>query len=153
MALGTLFCVKSQESLAHALGNPVEAIKAFQRRSTDSLLISKYTTSPGPYTLEALLINAQNEFLRRREAHLSVWILGGIAIRLAMRMGYREYLRCFASNLSRRLCISGVSPCRVVGVLLTFDAGQPRPRPLALSADITLRGRNASSDLVHHGAN
>lgn len=90
MVMGTMLCVKAEESLPQALGNPEDAMKVFQRRATDCLLISKYSTSPGPYTLEALLVNAQNEFLRRRDAHLGVWVLGGIAIRLAMRMGYRE---------------------------------------------------------------
>lgn len=92
MAMGTLLCLRSQEDLPHALGNPAETMQVFQRRATDCLLISKYSTSPGPYTLEALLINAQNEFIRRKDAHLGVWILGGIAIRLALRMGYRELL-------------------------------------------------------------
>lgn len=84
-----MLCIKSQDDVPHALGNPAEAIKVFQRRATDCLLISKYSTSPGPYTMEALLINAQNEFLRHRDAHLGVWVLGGIAVRLALRMGYR----------------------------------------------------------------
>lgn len=105
MAIGTLFCVKSQENLTDALGDPAEAIQTFQRRSTDCLLISKYSTSPGPYTLEALLINAQNEFLRRRDAHLGVWVLGGIAIRLAMRMGYREYLHDRAQVRRWKQCL------------------------------------------------
>lgn len=92
MSMGIFMSSKAQETLPPALGNLMETMKTFQRRATDCLLISKYSTSPGPYTIEALLINAQNEFLRRRDAHLGVWVLGGIAIRLAMRMGYRKSL-------------------------------------------------------------
>lgn len=90
MALGTMMCVKSSEQLSDSLGDPREAIEVFQRRATDCLLMAKYSSSPGAYTMEALLMNAQNEFLRRKDAHLGVWVLGGIAIRLAMRMGYRK---------------------------------------------------------------
>ncbi|KAF4966871.1 hypothetical protein FSARC_5484 [Fusarium sarcochroum] len=59
-------------------------------------LVARYFTStepsitPGKYTLEAVLFNIHGEFVRRRDAHLGVWILTGIAIRLAMRMGYHR---------------------------------------------------------------
>lgn len=62
----------------------------FQRRSTECLILSNYSTAPSPYTLEALIINLQNEFVRRRDAHPGVWVLAGVAIRLAMRMGYHR---------------------------------------------------------------
>lgn len=88
--MGLFLCIRAEDKLPPALGNPANAMTTFQRRATDCLLISRYSTSPGPYTMEALLMNAQNEFLRRRDAHLGVWVLGGICIRLAMRMGYRK---------------------------------------------------------------
>lgn len=91
MGLGAFFCLRAGEELPHLMQNHTDVIKVYQRRATDCLLISKYSTSPGPYTMEALLMNAQNEFLRRRDAHLGVWILGGIAIRLGLRMGYRMF--------------------------------------------------------------
>jgi hypothetical protein len=114
MALGTMLHLKAKESVPLVLGNPAEAIKVFQRRATDCLLISKYSTSPGPYTMEALLVNAQNEFLRRKDAHLGVWVLGGIAIRLALRMGYRKSIcpptrsvQCFYPIDTTSLTVAG----------------------------------------------
>lgn len=113
--MGTLLCIRSQEALPPALGQPAEAMQIFQRRATDCLLISKYSTSPGPYTLEALLINAQNEFIRRKDAHLGVWVLGGIAIRLALRMGYREsyshtILKILSQKLTLEICLTDRDP-------------------------------------------
>ena len=35
-------------------------------------------------------MNIQNEFIRRPDAHLGPWVCAGIAIRLAMRMGYHR---------------------------------------------------------------
>ncbi|KAF5007783.1 hypothetical protein FDECE_5907 [Fusarium decemcellulare] len=68
----------------------IEVMELFQRRSTECLLISKYGTAPTNYTMEALLLNLQGEFVRRRDAHLGLWVLGGVAIRVAMRMGYHR---------------------------------------------------------------
>lgn len=72
------------------MGNPKDLIELFQRRSTECLLLSKYLTTPSTYSLEALLFNTQGEFIRRRDAHLGVWILAVVVIHLAMRMGYHR---------------------------------------------------------------
>ncbi|KAM0239571.1 hypothetical protein ACHAP5_008217 [Fusarium lateritium] len=90
LATGTYLYIRSQDELPEGLGNPFEVAESFQRRCTDCLLLSKYSTAPGKYTLETLLFNIHGEFVRRRDAHLSVWILTGILIRLAMRMGYHR---------------------------------------------------------------
>ncbi|KAK5171854.1 uncharacterized protein LTR77_003490 [Saxophila tyrrhenica] len=81
---------RAQDPLPDELGTPEEVMELFQRRSTDCLLMANHCTAPGPYTIPALLLNIQNEFIRRRDAHLSVWLLAGVALRLAMRMGYHR---------------------------------------------------------------
>lgn len=134
MALGTMMCVKSSENLADSLGDPREAIGVFQRRATDCLLIAKYSSQPGAYTMEALLMNAQNEFLRRRDAHLGVWVLGGIAIRLAMRMGYRESPDVVVQLVCYKFA------CLHVGTRSLTHAPLRRPRSLSIHANLTLRG-------------
>ncbi|KAI8674091.1 Fungal-trans domain-containing protein [Fusarium keratoplasticum] len=90
MEMGTFLYMRVQDDLPGDLGNPKDLMELFHRRSTECLLLSKYSTAPGIYSLEALLFNIQGEFIRRRDAHLGVWILGGVAIRLAMRMGYHR---------------------------------------------------------------
>lgn len=137
MALGTMMYVKSSEDLAETLGDPKEAIGVFQRRATDCLLIAKYSSNPGAYTMEALLMNAQNEFLRRKDAHLGVWVLGGIAIRLAMRMGYRTY----SCRLFRIICRGEAASCSRISLIYV------RPRPFLLRADLALRRGNAPKNL------
>ncbi|RGP74614.1 hypothetical protein FSPOR_1191 [Fusarium sporotrichioides] len=90
LATGTFLYIRSQDELPEGLGAPMEVAEGFHRRCTDCLLLSKYSTAPGRYTLETLLFNIHGEFVRRRDAHLGVWILTGIVIRLAMRMGYHR---------------------------------------------------------------
>ena len=90
MTMGVFLCVQSQEDLSGLIARPMELAEILQRQGTNCLLASKYATEPGLYTMEALMINLQNEFVRRRDAHLGVWILSGIAIRLAMRQGYHR---------------------------------------------------------------
>ncbi|KAF4993403.1 hypothetical protein FGRMN_6490 [Fusarium graminum] len=90
LATGTYLYIRSQHDLPDGMGPPFEVAESFQRRCSDCLILSKYSTAPGRYTLEALLFNIHGEFVRRRDAHLGVWILTGILIRLAMRMGYHR---------------------------------------------------------------
>jgi hypothetical protein len=88
--MGAFSYSRSEEGLPHALGPPQEAMTAFHRRATQCLALSKYFSSPGPYTIEALLVNLQFEFLRSKDARLGVWLMGGVVIRLALRMGYHR---------------------------------------------------------------
>ncbi|RSL73543.1 hypothetical protein CEP53_000670 [Fusarium sp. AF-6] len=90
MEMGAFLYLRVQDDLPGDMGNPKDLMELFHRRSTECLLLSKYTTAPSTYSLVALLFNIQGEFIRRRDAHLGVWILAGIAIRLAMRMGYHR---------------------------------------------------------------
>jgi hypothetical protein len=88
--MGTFLSIQAKEGLPGAFCNPAEMTEVFQRRSTECLIIAKYFTAPGPYTMEALMMNVQNEFIRRRDSHLGVWFLTGVGIRLALHMGYHR---------------------------------------------------------------
>ena len=90
MAMGAFLYTRSSEGLPDGLGPPAAAMVAFHRRATQCLILSKYFSSPGPYTIEALLVNQQFEFLRSKDARLGVWLMGGTIIRLAFRMGYHR---------------------------------------------------------------
>ena len=90
MTMGAFLYTRSEEGLPEALGPPTVAIAAFHRRATQCLILSNYFSSPGPYTIEALLVNQQFEFLRSKDAQLGVWLMGGVIIRLAFRMGYHR---------------------------------------------------------------
>lgn len=88
--MGAFLYTRSSEGLPDGLGPPAAAMVAFHRRATQCLILSKYFSSPGPYTIEALLVNQQFEFLRSKDARLGVWLMGGTIIRLAFRMGYHR---------------------------------------------------------------
>jgi len=88
--MGAFLYTRSGEGMPDALGSPAAAMHAFHRRATQCLILSKYFTSPGPYTIEALLITQQFEFMRSKDAQLGVWLMGGTIIRIAFRMGYHR---------------------------------------------------------------
>ncbi|KAF4342185.1 transcription factor [Fusarium beomiforme] len=117
LATGTFLYIRSQDELPEGMGSPLEVAESFQQRCTDCLLLSKYSTAPGKYTLETLLFNIHGEFVRRRDAHLGVWILTGIAVRLAMRMGYHRD----PDNYPRISPFHGEMRRRVWGVLQQLD--------------------------------
>jgi hypothetical protein len=88
--MGAFLYARSGEEVPDGLGPPAAAMAAFHRRATECLILSKYFSSPGPYTIEALLVNQQFEFMRTKDARLGVWLMGGTIIRLAFRMGYHR---------------------------------------------------------------
>ena len=61
----------------------------FHYRATECLLLSKYLR-PTTYTIEALLVNIQQEFVRSIDLDDSLWIMAATIIRLAMKMGYHR---------------------------------------------------------------
>ena len=88
MALGA----RSEEVLPGALAEmkPADVIDVFHRRNTDCLMLSRYSCNPTTYTLEALLFNLGMEILKRPDVNVGPWVLGGVVVRLAMRMGYHR---------------------------------------------------------------
>ncbi|EED16281.1 C6 transcription factor, putative [Talaromyces stipitatus ATCC 10500] len=80
---------RSMETLPSPLGDAVDEINRFHRRCCHCLINSNYTTV-GRYKVEALLINATIEYTKRGNSSMSVSIVLGIAIKLAMRMGYHR---------------------------------------------------------------
>ncbi len=101
--------MRSQEAIPGWHSSPLELMARLHRCSAECLISSNYSTSPGPHTIEALLLSLQNEFIRRRDAHLGVWVMAGVALRLAMRMGYHRdpvsypELSVFEGEMRRRI--------------------------------------------------
>lgn len=80
---------RSMETLPAPLGDPTDEIKRFQRSCCYCLINSNYTTV-GKYKVEALLVYATIEYTKKGNSAMSVSIILGIAIKLAMRMGYHR---------------------------------------------------------------
>lgn len=87
---GALIYARAGEGLPEGLPTPGEMLEIFQRRSAECLVLSNYTSAPGKHTLEALLLHGAAEFFRRPDNHVGLWALGGVAVRLALRMGYHR---------------------------------------------------------------
>ncbi|KAH8901265.1 hypothetical protein GQ53DRAFT_631746 [Thozetella sp. PMI_491] len=127
LANGTFLYMRFKDTLPGDLGSPADLLETFQRRSTECLIIAKYSTAPGPYTMEAFMINAQNEFLRFADTHLGVWVLAGVGIRLALHMGYHRdpasypQVSVFQGEMRRRVwaCI------KQLDTLTSYQMGLP----------------------------
>lgn len=105
----------------------MSTILHFHQRSTECLLLSHYW-KPKPYTIEALLMNLQIEFIRSQDADLSVWTMAGTITRLAMSMGYHRdpaqypQISCFHGEMRRRVWAGIVQ----LDIFFSFQMGLPR---------------------------
>jgi len=61
----------------------------YRNRFTDCLILADYT-QPQEFLIEALIMHQYGEYVGSRDAKSSVWVLSGIIVRLAMRMGYHQ---------------------------------------------------------------
>lgn len=52
-------------------------------------------SKPTAYTVEALMVYAGCEFMRGKSSQMNVWLLTGLILRVALRMGYHRDSRHF----------------------------------------------------------
>jgi hypothetical protein len=96
LAGGLFLHLRAGDELPSALGSPAVALKVFQQRNSESLIMSGYATKPTNLTMQALLLNIQGEFVLQQPRtnlggtvsrnNVGTWILASIATRLAMRV-------------------------------------------------------------------
>lgn len=65
------------------------AANRFLQLASSAIVLADVTKSQ-PYTLEALMIYSECEFLRRDDCHSKTWLMNGVSMRVAMRMGYHR---------------------------------------------------------------
>ncbi|KAF2642982.1 hypothetical protein P280DRAFT_241496 [Massarina eburnea CBS 473.64] len=65
------------------------SVDKFQQLASSALVLADIVKSQ-PYTLETLMIYGECEFLRRDDHHAKIWLMNGVALRVAMRMGYHR---------------------------------------------------------------
>jgi hypothetical protein len=65
---------------------------AFRDRLADCLILADYL-QPQEFLIEALSLHMYGEYVSSRDAKSSVWVLNGLVVRLAMRMGYHQPLQ------------------------------------------------------------
>ncbi|KAN0078604.1 Fungal specific transcription factor domain containing protein [Elaphomyces granulatus] len=89
MAMAASIYSRSGDSLPSPLGNSLDVMNLYRKRSAQCLAQSDYT-KPGRYKVEALMIYIASEFIRGGDAPVGSAFLLGITCKLAMRMGYHR---------------------------------------------------------------
>ncbi|KAJ9602582.1 hypothetical protein H2200_012775 [Cladophialophora chaetospira] len=98
----------------------------FRNRFTDCLILADYTR-PQEFLIEALCFHCYGEYVSSRDAKSSTWVLQGMILRLAMRMGYHQTSQPqlsstpFQAELRRRTW----AHIRSADIMFSFQLGLP----------------------------
>lgn len=65
------------------------------RSLTAQCLLRADFLKPSSHTIEALILHLHAELARNRDAEVGIWVLVGMIVRLAMRMGYHRDSKLF----------------------------------------------------------
>ena len=86
MTLATLSGLSSGEVHPDTRGAPYEMLQAYNESCVQCLVLSDYT-KPTRYTLETMMIYGEAEFLMSQDDQVHSYLMIGVAVRLALRMG------------------------------------------------------------------
>ena len=127
LSIGVFLSLRAGGTLDGLPSDPMTTMSIFHQRSTECLLLSRYW-KPKTYTVEALLMNLQGEFVRNEGSELGVWALAATATRLAMSMGYHRdpaqypQISCYQGEMRRRVWAGIVQ----LDIFFSFQLGLPR---------------------------
>jgi hypothetical protein len=108
---------KSQvDSSQDAIQNLDELVDVFREKTVQCLVLGNYT-EPGPYTIETLCFYFISEHFRSADAMFGLWMVWGIIIRAAFRLG----LHRDASNYPKISAYQGEMNRRVWSCLVHLD--------------------------------
>lgn len=105
MWLGLLYAVLAIASQFQASGNEtaqgsdslhVARLDFFREKAVQALILANYTKCP-PYTIETCMLYFGTEFVRSVDSPFSMFLLVGLIVRLAFRMGYHREPSRFAN--------------------------------------------------------
>jgi hypothetical protein len=99
MCLATFAAYSAGEENPDARGTPMEMIRTYRGCCAQCLVLSNYA-QPGPYTLETFLVYMEGEFVLSKDDQMNCYLMIGIAVRLAMRMGLHRDSDIVAGNIS-----------------------------------------------------
>lgn len=107
-------------------GKTLEMAAAFRNLMAQCVTLADYT-KPHGYLIECLMFHLHADYLEKKEADISLWVLGGVITRLAMRMGYHRdpklfpNISPFQAEMRRRVWTS----VRKADLLFSFQVGLP----------------------------
>ena len=99
MSLATFTSLSAKEEIPDPRGSHLEMIRLYRGCCSQSLVLSDYT-KPGLYTIEALLIYGESEIIMDKNAEVNSYILAGVMVRLALRMGLHRDPTKIGGNIS-----------------------------------------------------
>ncbi|BDD62492.1 hypothetical protein MAP00_007460 [Monascus purpureus] len=104
MCLGAAF----QRQRSSQMPDPQQLVRLYREKIIQCLVVGKYAKC-APYTLETLLLYLNIEYLQSEDTRVETWILLGVIVRLALRMGYHRdashfpHISPFAAEMRRRV--------------------------------------------------
>ncbi|KAL4916675.1 fungal-specific transcription factor domain-containing protein [Aspergillus aurantiobrunneus] len=75
-------------------GKSLDMAGTFRNLVAMCLTLADYT-KPYPYLIECLAFHLHGDYCQTKQADISVWVLNGVIVRLAMRMGYHRDSKAF----------------------------------------------------------
>ena len=107
--------------------DPQRLVQTYREKILQCLIQGKYTKSV-PYTIETLLLYFTVEYVLSKDTQIGPWILLGIIVRIAMRMGYHRdpshspQISLFQGEMRRRAWAMIVQ----LDLIASFQIGLPR---------------------------
>ncbi|KAL8994273.1 MAG: hypothetical protein Q9169_005708 [Polycauliona sp. 2 TL-2023] len=118
------------------------------RSITAQCLMRADILKPASHTIEALILHLHGEYARNKDAEVGVWVLVGMIVRLAMRMGYHRDSKFFPNitpfqgEMRRRVW----TYVRQSDLMFSFQLGLPSMIRLG-DCDTALPGNYYDDDL------
>ncbi|KAL5114286.1 hypothetical protein ACEQ8H_007806 [Pleosporales sp. CAS-2024a] len=74
----------------------IARVDLYREKAVQAMILANYTKCP-PFTIDALLSYFCIEFMRSSDTQFSMWVLTGMIVRIALRMGYHRDPSRFAN--------------------------------------------------------
>lgn len=87
MCLGTFAALGADEEHLNSGNTRSGMVQIYRRCCAQCLTLSNYAKKPGPYTLETFLLYIESEIVLSKGNQTSCYLVVGVAVRLALRMG------------------------------------------------------------------
>jgi hypothetical protein len=126
LCLATFYCLRAGDGLIDSPEQSLRNANKYRSLCAQSLVLANYF-KPGLYTMEALLLHFESEFAQPGDSAAKCWVLHGMAVRLALRMGYHRdakhhsNISAFHGEMRRRVWHLLVQ----VDLILSFQVGLP----------------------------
>lgn len=94
LRIALLSYVRDGDEPPEYAGKSLELSNTYRTAMANCLILADYT-KPHQHIIETLIFHLHAEYHRNRDSEASVWVLVGMIVRLAMRMGYHRDSKMF----------------------------------------------------------